>query len=415
MTTVFNHNGGIVRVRTAEGTAALGEKGLAFSAPSRVLIIDDDRGPRESVRFILKYDYEVHTAASMREGIDRMAAAAPTGGFDAIVLDVRMPERSGIEGLDDIRKLDRDVSVIMFTGYATLDVACEAFRHLANDFVAKPPDADALLHAVARNVAATRARRRQSGMARELEDMNKRLTAEIDQSRTLAALGLASDELIHDMNSPLTVLTCCVEMLQMQISRLPQAPNRQWDEMLQYIQTIKNAVTQCVRLADHWRESRQDASVPRSPQSLPAFLRENADVLRPVAAASQIALEIDLTALDPATKVEMDATQLARVIHNLVTNAIRACNGMRQGWVLLRGRSVGNGACEIDVVDNGCGIAPEDLDGIFQPYYSTRSGNGNGLGLAICKRIVEDHGGGIGIETALGQGSTFTVRLPSGV
>ena len=270
--TVFNHNGGIVRVRTAEGVGVPGENKAAFSPPSRVLIIDDDRGPRESVRFILKYDYEVHTAASMREGIDRMKAAAPAGGFDCIVLDVRMPERSGIEGLDDIRKLDRDVSVIMFTGYATLDVACEAFRHLANDFVAKPPDADALLLAVGRNVAATRARRRQSAVAHELEDMNKRLSAEIEQSRTLAALGLASDELIHDMNSPLTVLTCCVEMLQMQISRLPQSPNRQWDEMLHYIQTIKNAIGQCVRLADLWRQTRQESTMERGPASLHAFL-----------------------------------------------------------------------------------------------------------------------------------------------
>ncbi len=412
--TVFNHNGGIVRVRTSEGVGVPGENKAAFSPPSRVLIIDDDRGPRESVRFILKYDYEVHTAASMREGIDRMKAAAPGGGFDAIVLDVRMPERSGIEGLDDIRTLDRDVSVIMFTGYATLDVACEAFRHLANDFVAKPPDADALLLTVARNVSSTRARRRQSMVAQELEEMNKRLSGEIEQSRTLAALGLASDELIHDMNSPLTVLTCCVEMLQMQISRLPQSPNRQWDEMLHYIQTIKNAISQCVRLADLWRQTRQESALERGPVSLHAFLQENADALRPVAAASEIALELDVTGLDPGSGVEMDPTQMARVVHNLVTNAIRACGGSRQGWVLLRGRSVAGGACEFDVVDNGCGIPLDQLDGIFQPYFSTR-GAGNGLGLAICKRIVEDHGGFISIETAPGEGSTFTVRLPGKV
>ena len=381
--------------------------------PPKVLIIDDDRGPRESLRFILKYDYEVHVTTGIREGLALIAAHA----FDAIVLDVRMPERTGIEGLDDIRRLDADVSVIMFTGYASLEVACEAFRHLANDFVAKPPDTDAIQATVARNVAGTRARRRQRTVARELEAMNQRLMAEIAESKAevaenkgLAALGLASDELIHDMNSPLTVLTCCVDLLQMQLHKLPLKPSQHWDEALQYIQQIKNSLAHCMRLSDLWRQIKENSSSERHPVGLGEFLRENTGELVPLAAASGITLKLEAEGV-AGVVLDMDRTQLGRVVHNLVTNAVRACQDRADGRIVLRGRAVGSGLCEFEVADNGVGIPEEQREAVFQPYFSTR-GAGRGLGLAICRRIVEDHAGFLQLESRVGAGSTFTVRMP---
>lgn len=383
--------------------------------PPKVLIIDDDRGPRESLRFILKYDYEVHVAPGVREGLVLIAAHA----FDAIVLDVRMPERSGIEGLDDIRRLDAEVSIIMFTGYASLEVACEAFRHQANDFVAKPPDTDLIQATVARNVAGTRARRRQRSVSRELEEINQRLLAEIaetkavaDENKSLAALGLASDELIHDMNSPLTVLTCCVDLLQMQLHKLPRNPSQQWDEALQYIQQIKNSLAHCLRLSDLWRQIKGNTSSERTRVGLGEFLRENAGELMPMATASNVTMHLEADGLG-AVVLEMDRTQLGRVVHNLVTNAVRASQEREGGRVVVRGRTAGAGMCEFEVTDNGVGIPDEQREAVFQPYFSTK-GAGRGLGLAICKRIVEDHAGFLLLESRLGVGTTFTVRLPLG-
>lgn len=393
------------------------ERGVAVDGspppPPKVLIIDDDRGPRESLRFILKYDYEVHVAPGVREGLVLIAAHA----FDAIVLDVRMPERSGIEGLDDIRRLDAEVSIIMFTGYASLEVACEAFRHQANDFVAKPPDTDLIQATVARNVAGTRARRRQRAVSRELEEINRRLLAEIaetkaaaDENKSLAALGLASDELIHDMNSPLTVLTCCVDLLQVQLHKLPRTPSQQWDEALQYIQQIKNSLAHCLRLSDLWRQIKGNTSSERTRVGLGEFLRENVGELMPMATAANVALHLEADGLG-AVVLEMDRTQLGRVVHNLVANAVRASQDREGGRVVVRGRPAGAGMCEFEVADNGVGIPEEQREAVFQPYFSTK-GAGRGLGLAICKRIVEDHAGFLRLESRLGVGTTFTVRLP---
>ena len=230
------------------------------------------------------------------------------------------------------------------------------------------------------------------------------------ENKGLAALGLASDELIHDMNSPLTVLTCCVDLLQMQLHKLPRKPSQHWDEALQYIQQIKNSLAHCLRLSDLWRQIKGNSSFERVPFGLGEFLRENTGELMPLAAASGVALGLEAEGI-AGVVLDMDRTQLGRVVHNLVTNAVRACQGQANGQVTVRGRAAGGSMCEFEVEDNGVGIPDEQREAVFQPYFSTK-GAGSGLGLAICKRIVEDHGGFLMLESRIGVGSNFTVRLP---
>ena len=183
---------------------------------ARVLIIDDDYGPRESLRILLKYDYDVLVASSVADGLELLKS----NQVDTIILDNRMPGRTGLEGLTDIRKIDEGVSIIMLTGYGTLETACEAFRNQATDFMTKPPDTDAMLEAVAKNVALTRGKRTRSSVSRELAELNRNLSSELAETRPLAELGQRSDEIIHDLGNPLTILTCCIELLQSKVDEM---------------------------------------------------------------------------------------------------------------------------------------------------------------------------------------------------
>lgn len=112
-----------------------------------------------------------------------------------------------------------------------------------------------------------------------------------------------------------------------------------------------------------------------------------------------------------AVRIEGDREKLKEVILNLVSNALK--HTPRGGKIVLAGRTVGN-AAEIGVRDTGSGISPEDLPRIFDRFYRIRASDcpGTGLGLDICKKIVEMHGGNIKVESALGKGSTFTVAVP---
>jgi signal transduction histidine kinase len=375
------------------------------SAKARVLIIDDDFGPRESLRILLKYDYDVAVASSVAEGVAHVRERP----FDTIILDNRMPGRSGLEGISDIRQIDENVSIIMLTGYGTLETACEAFRNRATDFMTKPPDTDAMLTAVAKNVALSAAKRARANVSRELAELNVNLTAELAETRPLVKLGQRSDEIIHDLGNPLTILTCCIDLLQTKVDEMRLEDGSQWIEALGYIQMIKKSVQHCCSLSDAWRQLRDDMSEAHEVVAAVPFLVETIEALQPMAGMAGVDLTLDCAYIDDEVSVEVDVTQMRRVIQNLVVNAVQASEPQR-GRVLVEGRASG-GEMLITVADNGPGIPPDRLAIIFEPYFSTKE-NGTGLGLAISRRIVEEHRGALSAHSEPGHGAVFSIRLP---
>ena len=150
----------------------------------------------------------------------------------------------------------------------------------------------------------------------------------------------------------------------------------------------------------------------RTPADLDELLRSAVEAVRPRAEERGVSLDVEV-ALD-LPSLELDATRMAQVLANLLENAISHT---------LEGGSVGvsahraPGAVVIAVADTGPGIAPEDLPRLFDRFYRvdpsrSRSTGGSGLGLTIARRLVEAHGGEISVESALGQGSTFSISLP---
>lgn len=373
-------------------------------ARAKVLIIDDDYGPRESLRILLKYDYDVVVAGSVADGVEALKA----NRVDTIIMDNRMPVRTGLQGLQDVRAVDTNVSVIMLTGYGTVETACEAFRNQATDFMSKPPDTDAMLEAVAKNVGLTRAKRARDNVSRELAELNMNLSTELNQTRSLAKLGQRSDEIIHDLGNPLTILTCCIDLLQSKVDEMRPETSGQWMEALGYIQMIKKSIQHCCGLADTWRQLRDDISQDRNPTPAREFLAGAVEAMKPMSAMSGISLESSLADGEDSW-IEIDAVQMQRVVHNLILNAMQATDGGR-GIVCVTGGVVA-GQFEFSVSDNGTGIPAERLIHIFEPYFSTKE-QGTGLGLAISRRVVDEHHGTLRAASEVGCGSVFTVNLP---
>ena len=329
------------------------------NAKARILIIDDDYGPRESLRILLKYDYDVVVAGSVAEGLEALKANL----IDTIILDNRMPGRTGLEGIVDLRRIDEDVSIIMLTGYGTLETACEAFRNQATDFMTKPPDTDAMLEAVAKNVSLARAKRARNNLSKELSELNSGLNAELSETRPLARLGQRSDEIIHDMGNPLTILTCCVELLQSKVDEMRPEEGTQWLEALGYVQMIKKSIQHCCGLADAWRQLRDDISEDREAMGVHTFLEGAMESIQPIAAMSSVALTADFGSLNDDAAVSIDATQMRRVIHNLVVNAVQASTH-GSGQVMVHANVVDD-HFTLTVADHGVGIPADRLPMIF--------------------------------------------------
>ncbi len=170
--------------------------------PRRVLVVDDEYGPRESIAYTLASSFSVETADRAAEALRKIKDQH----YHVIVLDIRMPEMDGIKALEELRKIDPHVSVIILTGYGMLSTAQQAMVGGANQYMRKPPDVTELLDAVRLQAEAAQLRRQQAKMSQDAIALNSALKKEIDSNQPQIWQARASVELVHDLNNPLTVV-----------------------------------------------------------------------------------------------------------------------------------------------------------------------------------------------------------------
>ncbi len=374
----------------------------------KVLIIDDELGPRESMRILLKEQYEVRCEDRVEKGIRALEEYQP----DAIVMDIRMPEVDGIEGLRRIREIDKIVSVIMLTGYGTLETARSAIRLGANDYLKKPFDTVEMMRVIADNVRRTDFTRRKNETERNLHNLTEALMAELEEKRNMAKLGQASRELAHDLSNPLTVVISSVDLLARELKNVEDSlrSSDRSESAMEYITVIEEGLERCTELLGVWRNLEKNNDLELVSCNVFTFLSKIRRETEAMIGERKIKLDFFIDGLDEV-EIQADTLQLHRTIINLLSNALDAVSS-DEGEVRLKTylRSSGIG---IEISDNGPGIPPELIDKVFEPYFTTKEeGKGTGLGLFISQRIIERHGGALLLQNSSGKGACFQIELP---
>src|SRR6059058_1564635 len=286
----------------------------------QILVIDDEMGPRESLRMLLKPNYQVHTADCVEAGIKLLKEKQP----DTIVMDIRMPGMSGIEGLRQIRELDPNLSVIMLTGFGALETAKEALRHGANDYISKPFDTGEMRDVIGRNVERTRVHRASERAAGEIKELNNRLLKELAQKERLASLGQASAEFVHDLGNPLTIVWGYVQLLAKKLDRSENGGAAENAASIKELSIIEQNVLLCRELLTMWQSYGSVGASPHKPMSVSAVLRE---VIKGIGAmAVQNGVELKANLCDEACTLLGDSTQMTRAIQNVIINAVQAAS-----------------------------------------------------------------------------------------
>jgi signal transduction histidine kinase len=371
----------------------------------QVLVIDDEMGPRESLRMLLKPNYQVHTADSVETGLRLLTEKKP----DAIVMDIRMPGMTGIEGLRRIRQLDPHLSVIMLTGFGALETAKEALRLGANDYISKPFDAREMREVIGRNVERTRLHRNSESAASEIKELNNRLLQELAQKERLASLGQASAEFVHDIGNPLTIVWGYVQLLAKKLEESGNSDSPITAGSNKELEIIEQNVRLCRDLLTMWQSYGSAGAAPHTVISVSEIVREVVASVGAMAKENRVEVKCDVT-VDACT-LTGDPIQITRAIQNVIINAIQA-SADRKGTVEV--------SCirkdfyvDVRVADTGHGIRPEQISKIFDPYFTTKQGkSGTGLGLYITKKVVEDHSGSIKVDSTPDVGTIITIRLP---
>lgn len=379
-----------------------------ISERPQILVIDDEMGPRESLRMLLKPNYTVHTADCVETGIRLLREKHP----DTIVMDIRMPGATGIEGLRRIREIDPNLSVIMLTGFGALETAQEALRLGANDYISKPFDAREMQEVIGRNVERTRVHRSSENAASEIKELNTRLLKELAQKERLASLGQASAEFVHDLGNPLTIVWGYVQLLAKKLEQSESKTNGAEKEdpgSAKELGIIEQNVRLCRELLTMWQSYGSVEAAPHKPISVSAIVREIVKGVEGMATQNGVQLTSEICE-DPCTLLG-DSVQITRAIQNVLINAVQA-SAEKKGHVMLRCTQK-DFYVDVQVEDNGSGITSEQMTRIFDPYFTTKQGkSGTGLGLYITKKVVEDHNGSIKVDSTPDVGTTFTIRLP---
>ena len=360
-----------------------------------VLVVDDEYGPRESIAFSLAADFSVDTAERAKEALSKIQARP----YSAVVLDIRMPEMDGIRALEELRKLDPYVSVIMLTGYGTLLTAQQAMVAGANQYLRKPPDIPELIGAVHKQAQATRLRRAQAAATREAHEINAALKQEIEQNEPQIWQARASVELVHDLNNPLTVVIGYASLVAEEARLIGQRDADVGGKLAEYAGMVEKAAEYCHHLSENWRRASKQAT-----EFVPVDLVQVAEEVRYVIFFGNGTIQC--AGLDAAW-VRGSKFELMRVLQNLFKNSLDA--GATRVTVTFARRG---GQVEMTVSDNGAGMDPDRVKRALHGGFSTKS-TGTGLGLSICRHLVGTHGATFGLESVRGKGTTARMVFPA--
>lgn len=393
------------------------------TSPTRVLIVDDDRALLTALTGALKLrmpEIEVDTCESGVAAIE----AIRRNDYDAVVSDIKMPGMDGLALLKEIRSIQPELPTLLITGHGQHDLAVQALRGGAFDFIQKPVERDYLVASLARAI-------RVRTMGRQLQQQQEELASHADrleqavESRTeqLRELNRRKDgflaTLSHELRNPLACILSAAElMLLPERESESDAINPEMESCGIIVQQASHMRRLLDDLLDLSRINCNKISLRKKHVPLRRVIDAAVASTKPFMLDRRHTLQVNMAPTVAAGYVHADPTRLEQVVVNLLNNAAKYSDpgGQIQMTVERDGTEI-----IIAVEDDGIGIPQHVLSSVFEPFVQVeadgrRTDGGLGIGLALVRQLVELHGGGVTASSeGENKGSCFTVRLPIAV
>lgn len=385
-----------------------------------LLIIDDEPDILKALRRQFRHEYSIHIANSAAEGYEIMTQVP----IHVIISDQRMPGMSGVEFFDRTKLEFPDAIRLLLTGHADIQSVIAAIND-GNVFryIAKPWDPDEIATIVREAFTKYRMIVENRRLLAQLQEANqflesrvKERTAELKAANAdLQRLNREKDVVMgmvaHDLRGPIGSIQMCAEFLR----DLPPDSEEHGPFIAMIEDTARNAVHLINDLLDIAAIEAGHLVIERQVVDVEALMARISHLNRFVGNHKGIGLAVEVAPSLP--KARLDPRRLEQVLNNLLSNAFKFSHVnttvrlrvWRQEHDLL-----------VSVTDEGQGIAPGEIASLFKSFQRTSTRptadeHSTGLGLAICKRIIELHGGDIIVASVLGRGTTFTAQLPDSI
>lgn len=370
-----------------EGKAApihFGTTGLR----SRILIVDDENGPRQALRMLLKEEHDTYLASSVAAAMEFLQADT----VDIVITDIRMPQQTGVDLLRQVKALRPEIDVIILTGYGELNTAMEAIEYGAYAYLEKPFDSRVMMAKI--DSCLEKQRREKERRAMEY------LSIEANRMETLGRLVSGA---MHDLGTPLSVLGTHIDLMKQDPYR--GDINKRLDTMLAQVQYCNDLVRTTMNFLRH-------SSKEHAPFSLNGAAKMCIEVAKPLMLSQNIALAADLNGVLPLC--QGDLVLVRQAILNLIYNACQAMEGQIEPRQLrIETYTDGDSVC-LAVQDSGPGIPEQHRQKIFDALFTTKGTKGTGLGLAVVRNVMEQHGGRVALDEGPAKGARFVLVFPKG-
>lgn len=356
-----------------------------------LLVIDDDPDVLRFISLLLeKHGYSVVPCGSSGEAMDVLKDKK----FDVVLTDIVMPEISGIELLEKMHDLYPETPVILMTGYADTDKAIEAIKKGAFDFITKPYKADYLVHSIERAVNYQRLIKMEKDYKNTLEELNRELeTLAAERSMNLVALTMAD----RVRNPATTIAWVCKRMLGK--ADLPEKLKEEFAVILREAERLEGIV----RDFHNFLKNKESMF---SYEEINGVAEGVISVISKEAAYKGVELSVNLSG--ESLKINMEKNLFRAALFHVLRNALEATPA--GGRVTATTYGEGDNVV-FEVSDTGHGIPKEEIDNIFDPFFSTRK-HRFGMGLSLAKQIVSEHMGEIKVESGPGKGTTCRMIFP---
>jgi signal transduction histidine kinase len=353
----------------------------------KILVVDDNADFVDFIRRVLESkDFKVSIALDGKTAIERALSDTP----ELVLLDLKLPDIPGEDVLVRIKEIDKDIAVIVITGYGGEQVAVDMMRKGAIDFLSKPIEHEALI----------------SSMKNALEIRDAQIEDRpFDEYPSLERF---FPFLAHEIRNPLHAISGALAIIQRRSDLKDEILAQSVKIINEEVQHLNEFVQECLNFV------RPPDTVRFSGVEINEAISVVMNVISHMFESDRKKIRV-VTDIDPQLpQVYANYEELKQVFLNIVKNAFEA---MPDGGELtiktcLKSDSPKN--IEITFADQGMGIKKENLSKLFNPFFTTKV-RGTGLGLAVCRRIiVERHHGKIRIESEENRGTIVKVELPTG-
>lgn len=389
-------------------------------AVPHILVVDDEEVILAMLSLCINQSgYLVSTANNLKDAFLLVAE----NDFSAIITDVMMPGEDGISFLSVLHRQHPEIPVIIMTGCAQFNVAIEAIKNGAFDFIQKPFDFYYFNRVLEKAIDMFRLKRMEIRYRNELEEMVALRTQELKEatvelydtrSRLLREVNSKSEFLsavTHEMRTPMNGVIGGIDLL----LDTDLSPNQREFAQLAH-QAADNMLTLVNQVLSYSSGVGRNSCTLKNTLDLASVITDVVDRHRPIFAARQLTLDY-IHPLSSPLHVCCDSEQLVRLLDILLGNALKFTE--KGGALLEAAMEPGiehNQQLHVTVTDTGIGVPTDMLEGIFEPFVQseavlTRRYGGTGLGLSIASQIVELFQGRIWAESAPGGGSRFHVLL----